>query len=781
MVFSKTCWGNASYHIPRIAIGISALIIVMAAYAGSASAAGQLSKNIGYVNYDDSGFTENSVATGNIFATSVVNGSASTSLTNDSVIYNNMTFTPLTKASLSSTTLAPYDTLILFEVCDIATSLNASQHAAINDYLAKGNKIILYDADRCAPSDGGVADYSWFTYPFSTSSPGPQGNMSTLTIVENSTLTSGLASDPFDKDELGDANTVTTSDTHWDAAANTTNALGNYGYFLAYARNSGLIIYDGADHWYTAGPTKSLTDLFLNELNQQFNPDKLPGTIPIAPTVHITANPATHDINVSTNFTFTANPAGSWGNNISYSWSVAYDKCSTIASVLPGQSISENLDVACGNATISVIAEDEKKNNASDTYLVTVHENATSPPSPIVTPVLTTITVSPSTAMLNVTETQLFTATALDQNNTPMSGINISWTISNSTVGSVTPLFAVTGMDGNASTTFTASAAGTTTVTAINGTVSASSDVTVAAVTPTPIPTTPIPPVLGIKTQPTVVLIPPTGLVGDWVQGLGSGWPPNQLVDVFWDGNSFAFKQVAGNVPTNDNGGFIAYFKVPEGAAPGSHVVRFTMQGIEPPVTVDKTFQVISTISPVPIIPAPTTPTPTEITVTGKAWCSSSVSAPFAGDSECSEVWLHVPKYDYFVGDTALTKGITPANKLGKWITDKPNIDIFAEGADFTLYRVPVPPPDLFNPFPEVDATLFAYFNAGKGFTCTKQVKLSRFSDPYTIGSPFGTSVSLLKGPWTYLHPAYPGLLYTGKEGCQAGRVELDALIKRFK
>ncbi len=111
------------------------------------------------------------------------------------------------------------------------------------------------------------------------------------------------------------------------------------------------------------------------------------------------------------------------------------------------------------------------------------------PPSPTVTPVLTTITVSPSTATLNVTETQLFTATALDQNNTPMSGINISWTISNSTVGSVTPLFAVTGMDGNATTAFTASAAGTATVTATNGTVSGSADVTVAAVTPTLTPT----------------------------------------------------------------------------------------------------------------------------------------------------------------------------------------------------------------------------------------------------------------------------------------------------
>src|SRR5438270_2900237 len=200
-----------------------------------------------------------------------------------------MTFTPLTIKSLSTSTLANYDTLILFEVCDIATSLSTSQHDAINAYLAAGNKIILFDGDRCAPSAGGNADYSWFQFPFKTSNPGPQGASGTLTIVENSTLTNGLSADPFNLDELGDANTATTADPHWFAAAKTTNALGNNGYFLAYARNSGLIIYDGADHWFSFGPTKSLTDLFLNELNQQYDPDNLPSTTPIANAVNYIA------------------------------------------------------------------------------------------------------------------------------------------------------------------------------------------------------------------------------------------------------------------------------------------------------------------------------------------------------------------------------------------------------------------------------------------------------------------------------------------------------------
>lgn len=273
-------------RLPIIAVRLLAIACLLSlglfAESRTAKAASRTSQKIAYVNYDDSGFTESGIPSANIFADSIVGGPAPTSSPTASVTYNGMTFTPLTRAALSSTTLAPFDTLILFEVCDIGTSLTASQHTALNTYLAAGNKILLYDGDRCAPGTGGNADYSWFTFPFATSNPGPRGASGTLTVVENSTLTQGLASDPFSSDELGDANTATTSDPNWFAAAKTTNALGNNGYFLAYARNKGLIIYDGADHWFTIGPTKSLTDLFLNELNQQYDPDNLPGSVPIA-------------------------------------------------------------------------------------------------------------------------------------------------------------------------------------------------------------------------------------------------------------------------------------------------------------------------------------------------------------------------------------------------------------------------------------------------------------------------------------------------------------------
>src|SRR5437016_5062056 len=123
----------------------SALVIPLSGSITHSFAASRTSKNIGYVNYDDSGFTESGVSTANIFSTSIVSGPAPTSSPTASVTYNGMTFTPLTRAALSSTTLAPYDTLILFEVCDIATLLSSSQHDAINAYLAAGNKILLYD------------------------------------------------------------------------------------------------------------------------------------------------------------------------------------------------------------------------------------------------------------------------------------------------------------------------------------------------------------------------------------------------------------------------------------------------------------------------------------------------------------------------------------------------------------------------------------------------------------------------------------------------------------
>ena len=151
----------------------------------------------------------------------------------------------MAKASLNSAALLPFDTLILFQICDIGTSLTSSQHTAINNYLNAGNKVLIFDSDRCFAGGSGQADYSWFEFALTTSSPGPAGASGTITVVENSTLTAGLAADPWNSDELGDANTASSANPNWCAAAKTTNVLGNNGFFLAYARNGGLVILNG--------------------------------------------------------------------------------------------------------------------------------------------------------------------------------------------------------------------------------------------------------------------------------------------------------------------------------------------------------------------------------------------------------------------------------------------------------------------------------------------------------------------------------------------------------
>lgn len=86
-------------------------------------------------------------------------------------------------------------------------------------------------------------------------------------------------------------------------------------------------------------------------------------------------------------------------------------------------------------------------------------------PSPL--PVLTTITVSPTTVSIAVDGTRIFTITPKDQFSNTMSAI-VTWTSSNSSVGVI---------DNNG--LFTAKASGTTIITAANGTISGNAAVTV--------------------------------------------------------------------------------------------------------------------------------------------------------------------------------------------------------------------------------------------------------------------------------------------------------------
>src|SRR5262249_27005673 len=152
---------------------------------------------------------------------------------------------------------------------------------ALNAYLTNGlGKVVIFDADRCAPGEGGTPDYSKFLFPFVSSNPGPRGATGNVTLVEAqslpATLTRAVPTGPVtNTDAVGDSNTFTSNAGGWCAAAEGTNALGTNGIQVGYARTStgGLAIFDGNDTWFTDGANAWDKRFFDNILDQPFNPD----------------------------------------------------------------------------------------------------------------------------------------------------------------------------------------------------------------------------------------------------------------------------------------------------------------------------------------------------------------------------------------------------------------------------------------------------------------------------------------------------------------------------
>lgn len=133
--------------------------------------------------------------------------------------------------------------------------------------------------------------------------------------------------------------------------------------------------------------------------------------------------------------------------------------------------------IAAGDAAITA-----GNGTVTRTAVVTVTSPASTPastPSPTSTPtptlVLTTITISPARATLNVGETQQFTAAAHDQDHRKILGVDFAWTSGNETVGTI-----------DDAGFFTALCAGNTTIMAENGTVTGTAGVTISSPTPTP-------------------------------------------------------------------------------------------------------------------------------------------------------------------------------------------------------------------------------------------------------------------------------------------------------
>jgi len=201
-----------------------------------------------------------------------------------------MAFSDLDVYQVSATTLANFDTVVLYQVGDAGTVFTAQQKADINNWVYNGGKLIVYDSDAC-PS----VDYSWLAYPFTTNNPGQLGsNAGTLTIVEENELSSNDPASPYyidaawlsvNTDAIGDANVMTSHDPNWFGDMEAINANGVRGWCHTYAEyGHGLILYNGIDTDYIGwGDNGWLTQIWYLELAKYWDPSNLPGTHPVAP------------------------------------------------------------------------------------------------------------------------------------------------------------------------------------------------------------------------------------------------------------------------------------------------------------------------------------------------------------------------------------------------------------------------------------------------------------------------------------------------------------------
>jgi len=233
------------------------------------------------------------------------------------------TFTDLAPAAVNATNLAAFDTVLLNVgspemACDM-NNLSAQAKTDLIAFVSGGNKLIISDSE-CSPQD-----YSWLPYPFTTNNPGAMGAPGTLTIVEDSTLSSNNPADASyinaallgsDTDAIGDMNVMVTLDPNWCVAMSGTNYNKVTGPVQTYARlgspgSLGLLLYNGfdwdwSDPYYppgTATGPENLVKVWQQLLLQPFNPDGLPCGVAV---VGITLNPPTALNFVGTTHTVTA-------------------------------------------------------------------------------------------------------------------------------------------------------------------------------------------------------------------------------------------------------------------------------------------------------------------------------------------------------------------------------------------------------------------------------------------------------------------------------------------
>ena len=113
-------------------------------------------------------------------------------------IYGRIAFTRVAPGAASPALLGSaqgFDTVVLSQVCDVATALPDSFKRALVNWVGQGHKLIIHDSDLC--DDTNAPDYSFLPYRFSTSNPGKRGAESkTLLFSEENTLGRSLERDP---------------------------------------------------------------------------------------------------------------------------------------------------------------------------------------------------------------------------------------------------------------------------------------------------------------------------------------------------------------------------------------------------------------------------------------------------------------------------------------------------------------------------------------------------------------------------------------------------------
>ncbi|MHB8734208.1 MAG: beta strand repeat-containing protein [Terriglobales bacterium] len=161
------------------------------------------------------------------------------------------------------------------------------------------------------------------------------------------------------------------------------------------------------------------------------------------------------------------------------------------------------------------------------------------------TPVLASLSISPSTAALNAGKTQQFSAAAVDTTGKPMTGVSVTWTSSDTTIVTV---------DGNGLAT--AKAAGTASVSASVGTISSNKATVTAS---DPVATIAVSPASGtvLAGQTQQFTATAKGATGNTLTGLTYTWTSSNPAVLKIDANGLATGITAGTATVTATSGAV--------------------------------------------------------------------------------------------------------------------------------------------------------------------------------------------------------------------------------